>query len=199
MTAKPRAARTKLVRTLGWDRNPLRPRSDLIGRWLLPAAIAVFVGMCPVVATLTGMWVRADNAAVVHAQRTWSRVTGVLLRAAPGPAESDHGTNTWLMWTPARWSAGGQQRAGIIPAVAGSPAGSRQTVWLNTAGQVQVPPLTATQVGNRTRADTVMALAVLAALLAALRWLARRALNRRRLRDWEMEWLTVGPIWSRQG
>jgi hypothetical protein len=199
MTAKPRAAWTKSVRRLGWDGNPLRPRSDLIGRWLLPAAIAVFVGMCPVVATLTGMWVRADNATVVHAQRSWSRVTGVLLRAAPGPAESDHGTNTWMAWTPARWSAGGQQHSGDIPAVAGSRAGSRQIVWLNTAGQVQVPPLTARQVGNRARADTVMALAALAALLAALRWLARRALNRRRLRNWETEWLTVGPIWSRQG
>jgi hypothetical protein len=199
MTAMPRAVWTKLLRRLGWDGNPLRPRSDLIGRWLLPAAIALFVGMCPVVATLTGMWVRADNAAVVHAKHTWYPVTAVLLRPAPGPAQSDHGTNTWMTWTPARWSADGQQRTGEVPAVAGSSAGSRQIVWLNGAGQVQVPPLTARQVANRVRADTVMALAALAALLAGLRWLARRALNRRRLRDWEMEWLTVGPLWSRRG
>jgi len=199
MTAKPWAAWTKLVRRLGWDGNPLRPRSDLIGRWLLPAAIALFVAMCPVVATVTGVWVRADNAAVVHAKQAWHPVTAVLLRAAPGPAQSDHGTNTWMTWTPAKWNVDGQQRTGDVPAVAGLPAGSRQIVWLNRAGQVQVPPLTPRQVDNRARADTLMALAALAFLLAGLRWLARRALIRRRLRDWEIEWLTVGPLWSRKG
>jgi hypothetical protein len=199
MTAMPRAAWTKLVRRLGWDDNPLRPRSDLMGRWLLPAVIIIFVAMCPVVATVTGMRVRADNAAVVHAQRDWRPVTAVLLRAAPGSAQSDHGTNTWLTWTPARWRVAGQSRVGDVPAVAGSRAGSRQTVWLNRAGQVQVPPLTARQVGNRVRADTAMALAALAFVLAGLWLLARRALNRRRLRDWEMEWLTVGPLWTHHG
>src|SRR5262249_58858584 len=89
------------------------------------------------------------------------------------------------------------QGTGDVPAVAGSSAGTRQTIWLNRAGQVQMPPLTARQVGNRARADTLMALSALAALLAGLWWLARRALNRRRLRDWEIERLTVGPLWSR--
>lgn len=198
MTAMPRATWTKLLRRLGWDGNPLRSRSDVIGRWLLPATIALFVALCPVVAAVTGMWVRADNATVVHAKRAWHPVTAVLLQAAPGPAQSDHGTNTWITWTPARWSVDGQQRTGEVPAVAGSRAGSRQMVWLS-AGRVQMPPLTARQVGNRARTGTLMALAALAALLTGLRWLARRALNRRRLRDWEMEWLTVGPVWSRRG
>jgi len=189
----------KLTRRLGWDRNPLRPRSDLIGRWLLPATIALFVALCPLVAGLIGMSVRADNAAVVHAKLAWRPVTATLLHAVPGPAESDHGVNAWMTWTPARWSVDGHQRTGDVPAVAGSSAGTRQTIWLNRAGQVQMPPLTARQVGNRARADTLMALSALAALLAGLWWLARRALNRRRLRDWEIEWLTVGPLWSRHG
>jgi hypothetical protein len=104
-----------------------------------------------------------------------------------------------MTWTPARWNVDGRQRTGDVPAAAGSSAGTRQTVWLNWAGKVQMPPLTAIQVGNRARADTLMALSALAALLTGLWWLARRALNRRRLRDWEIEWLTVGPLWSRQG
>ncbi len=101
MAAMPRTRWTNLTRRLGLDGNPLRPRSDLMQRWLLPAAIGLFVALCPVVAGLTGMWVQADNAAVAHAKLSWHSVTAVLLRAVPGPAESDHGANTWMTWTPA--------------------------------------------------------------------------------------------------
>lgn len=198
MAAMPRATWTKLTRRLGLDGNPLRPRSDVMQRWLVPAAIALFVALCPVVAGLTGMWVRADNAAVVHAKLSWHPVTAVLLHAVPGPAESDHGANTWMTWTPARWTVDGRQHAGDVPAPAKSSAGSRQAVWLNQAGQPQMPPLTAGQVRDRAAADTLMALAALAALLTGSCWLARRALYRRRLEGWEIEWLTVGPLWSRQ-
>lgn len=199
MTAMPTRMWTRLTRRLGWDGNPLRRRSDLIEGWLLPVTIALFVALCPVVAGLTGMWVRADNTAVAHAKLTWKPVTAVLLRAVPGPAESDHGANTWMTWTPARWTADGRQRTGDVPAAAKSSAGTRQTVWLNRAGQPQLPPLTPGQVGDRAAADTLIALAGLAALLTASFWLARRALHRRRLEGWEIEWLTVGPLWSRQG
>ena len=189
MTAMPTTTWMRLARRLGWDGNPLRPRSDMIERWLLPAAIALFVALCPVVAGVTGMWVRADNAAVAHARLAWHPVTAVLLQAVPGPAESDSGANTWMTWTPARWTVDGRQHAGDVPAAARSRAGSKQTVWLNRAGQVQMPPLTPGQVGARAGADTLMAIAVLAGLLTALRRLARRALYRRRLADWEIAWL----------
>jgi hypothetical protein len=199
MTAMPTSAWTRLRRRLGADGNPLRPRSDLIARWLVPAAIVIFAALCPVVAGLTSMWVRADNTAVARAQLGWHEVTAVLLRPVPGPAESNHGANTWLTWTLAKWTFDGQRHTGDVPAAANLSTGSKQAVWLNQAGQPQVPPLTPGQVWDRAAADTLMALGGLAVLLAGSCWLTRRALYRRRLASWELEWLTVGPLWSRQG
>jgi hypothetical protein len=198
MTAMPWSAWTRLKRRLGWDGNPLRPRSYLIERWLVPAVIAVFIALCPVVVGLTGMWVRADNA-VAHPKPGWHHVTAVLLRAVPGQAETGHGENTWMTWTPAKWTLDGVRHTGDVPAAAMLNVGSKQAVWLNQAGQPQMPPLSPGQVWDRVAADALIALGALAVLLTGSCWLTRRALFRRRLRGWETEWLTVGPLWSRQG
>ena len=188
------------MRKLGLDGNPLRPRSDLIARWLVPAAIVIFAALCPVVAGVTGMWVRADNAAAVaHAKRGWQHVTAVLLRPVPGQAESGHGENAWMTWTLATWTVDGRRHTGDVPAAAMQSAGSKQEIFLNQAGQPQMPPLTAGQVWDRAAADTLIALTGLALLLTGSCWLARRVLYRRRLANWEIEWLTVGPLWSRHG
>jgi hypothetical protein len=199
MIAIPTPAWTRLMRKLGWDGNPLRPRSDLIARLLVPAAIVSFAALCPVVAAVTGMWVRADNAAVAHAKLGWRPVTAVLLRPVPGQAESGHGADTWMTWTPAEWTVNGRRYAGDVPAAARLSAGSKQAVWLNKAGRPQMPPLSAGQVWDRAAADTLIALTGLALLLTGACWLARRVLYRRRLANWEIEWLTVGPLWSHQG
>jgi hypothetical protein len=189
----------KLSRRLGMDGNPLRRRADRIEAWLVPAVVAVFLALCPAVAVGVSAWVHADNAAVQRAERSWHPVKAVLLRAAPGPAESDGGANSWTVWTQARWSVGGVQRTGAVPVPAKSPAGSTHTVWLNRAGAVQAPPASPSQVAGLADTATSLGLAALAVLLAGLTWLIRRALDRRRLARWESAWLTTGPRWSHQG
>lgn len=196
--AAPTTRWMRLARRLGCDGNPLRRRSDRIEARLLPAAIAIFLALSPLVVGVTGMWIRADNAAARHAQLSWHPVTAVLVQAAPGPEVSDNGANTWIVWTPARWTVDGRQRVGDVPAVSGSRAGSTETVWLNRAGKVQMPPLTAGQVGNLILTVASIALVVLAMLLVGLAILIRRALERRRLAAWETAWLAVGPRWSHQ-
>ena len=180
------------------DRNPLRRPADLIEGWLLPAAIAVFLAVSPLVAAAAGLWVRADNAAARHAQLSWHRAPAVLLKAAPGPEMSDNGANTWVAWTPARWTSGGKSRTGSVPAPAGTSAGSTVRVWLDRAGNARTPPLTAAQVSDRVIAATLTALSGLAVLLAIVAVLTRRLLDRRRLAGWESAWLSVGPQWSHQ-
>jgi hypothetical protein len=199
MMAAPTKLWMRLTARLGRDGNPLRRRADVIDAWLLPVAIAAFLALCPVVAAVTGAWVHADNAAARHAQRSWHRVTATLLQAAPGPEMSDNGANTWMVWTLARWSVDGRHYVGDVPAAAKSRAGSTETIWLDRAGNVRVPPLTPPQVGSRVLAASFIALAVLAVMLAGLAWLARWALDRRRLAGWETDWLAVGPRWSHQG
>lgn len=188
-----------MTRRLGLDHNPLRRRSDVIEAWLLPAVIAVFLALGPVVVVAAGAWAHAQNAAVQQAQRSWHRVPAVLLQAVPGPVMSDNGANSWTTWTPARWNAGGRPHVGQVPAVSGTSAGSTVPVWLDRAGHVQAPPLTAGQVRDRAMLAAVVGLTGLAVILAGLALVSRRLLDRRRLAGWETAWLSVGPHWSRRG
>jgi uncharacterized membrane protein YhaH (DUF805 family) len=188
-----------VARRLGFDHNPLRRRSDLIEAWLLPAVIAVFLIVSPLLVGAASAWVHNDNAAALQAQRSWHRVTAVLLVAVPGPLMSDNGANTWVMWTRARWSADGRRHVGQVPAAAGSSAGSTVSVWLDRAGDVQAPPLNALQMRDRVVLAAVVALTALAVFLTAVTLICRRLLDRRRLAGWAADWLSVGPQWSRRG
>jgi hypothetical protein len=190
---------TRLARQLGLDGNPLRRRSDLVAAWLVPAAIAVFIALCPVIYGVMGMWVHRDNAALQRAEQSWNHVNAVLLQSVPGPEQPDNGANLWTVQAPARWRFDGQTYVGSVPVPAGSQAGKSVKVLLNNAGKVQSPPLSATQVSDRIFSDTLIALAAIAVLLTGLSWGIRSALDRRRIAGWEVEWLAVGPRWSRQG
>lgn len=187
----------RITRRLGHDGNLLRRRCDVIDAWLMPIAIAIFVGLSPLVVTLAGSWMHTANASEQRAQVHWHHVPGVLLQPVPGPEHSDHGTNSWITWAPARWTEAGKQRTGEVPALAGSKQGSAVTVWLDAAGQVRMPPLTAGQAGGRMLEARVGGLAVLAGLLGLIVLATRRVLDRRRLAGWEAAWLSVGPTWSR--
>jgi hypothetical protein len=189
---------TRMTRRLGFDHNPLRRGSDVIEAWLLPVAVAAFLILGPLAVGVTGLRIHADNVAAQRAEHSWHRVPAVLLEAAPGPLMSDNGANSWLVWTPARWTSGGRAQVGNVPAPAGTGAGTTVPVWLDRAGNVQVP-LTALGARDRIVIAGAFLLAVLAALLAGLTLLARRILDHRRLADWEAAWLSVGPQWSRHG
>jgi hypothetical protein len=186
----------RLTRRPGRDRNPLRRRSDVIEAWLLPVVIIAFLALGPIAGATAGLTARADNAAAHRAQQTWHRADAVLLQAAPGPPMSDGGANTWLVWTPARWTSGGRQRLGEVPAAAGTRAGRTVPVWLDRAGNVQSPPRTAAQDRHHVMVVVSLAVAALAVLLAGLALLARWLLNWRRLAAWEAAWRSVGPQWS---
>ena len=196
MTAMPTTMWMQLGRRLGWDRNPLRRRTDLAAAWLAPVAAAVFLCLCPLAAALAGIWVRADNAAVRQADVSSVPVTAVLLRAAPGPVQPDHGANTWTVPTLARWTMDGRSHTGDVPAAAGARAGSPIPILVSRAGKLHPSPLTPAQVAERVDMAAFLVMAAIAMLLAGLTGLARRALDRRRLAAWESGWLTVGPRWS---
>jgi hypothetical protein len=198
MTATPTSMWTRLVRRLGLDGNPLRRRSDVIAAWLLPLAIMLFFALCPVIYIVTGMRVRADNAVAQRAEATWHQVEGKLLQPAAGPQQEGSGANTWTVLEPVAYVLNGKREVANVPVASDTPAGSRVPVLLNRAGKLEMPPLSAAQLDDRLFADTMVAVAALAVLLAGLAWASRRVLDRRRLAGWEAEWLAVGPRWSRQ-
>jgi len=189
----------RVSRRLGFDHNPLRRCSDVIEAWLLPAVIVVFLALVPVLLGAASAWAHAQNAAAQRAERSWHEVPGGLLQAVPGPLMSDNGANSWVTWTPARWTAGGRTHVGEVPAPAGTSAGSTVPVWLDRTGRVQTPPLTAGQVQDRATLAALVAFAALAVILGGLALLVRRLLDRRRLGGWAAAWLSVGPQWSRRG
>ncbi len=189
---------TRMTRRLGFDHNPLRRGWDLIDGWLLPAAIAAFLILGPLAATAAGLWAHAGNVAAQRADKSWHQVTARLLDPVPGPLFSDNGANSWLVWSPARWVAGGHTRTGEVPAPAGASAGTTVKVWLSRAGKVQAPPLTAAGAGNRVLIAVAFTLACLGALLTAAAVAARWVLDRKRIASWEAGWLSVGPQWSRR-
>ena len=185
---------TRLTRRLRDDHNPLRRRSDRIEVWLLPAVVAAFLVLGPLVAGLAIGQAHAANAADARAQQALHPVPGVVLAAAPGPMRH-HGTG-WLAWTAARWTAGGVTHTGQIPVGAGTSAGSRVQVWLNGAGHVQAPPLTPGLARDRVLVAASLALTALAFALAVAAALSRWGLNRRRLSGWAADWLMVERRWS---
>jgi hypothetical protein len=189
---------TRTARRLGFDHNPLRRRWDLIDGWLLPAALIAFLVLGPLAATVAGLWVHADNTAVQRADKSWHQVSAVLLEPVPGPLFPANGANSWLVWSPARWVADGRPRTGDVPAPAGASADTAVKVWVNEAGQVQPPPLTAAGARNRIMIAVLFALAGLAALLMAAAVAVRLVLDRKRIASWEAGWHSVGPQWSRQ-
>jgi hypothetical protein len=69
-------------------------------------------------------------------------------------------------------------------------------VWTDRTGQLTDSPLQPAQVAGRADMARVLAVAALAVVLLIVSWVARWALNRRRLAAWAAEWLATGPRWS---
>lgn len=187
---------TRLARRLRPDYNPLRRRSDLVQAWLVPAVIAAFLILGPLVAMGAIAVVHGHDAADWNAERSLRTVPAVVLTAVPGPMESENPADTWLTWARARWSFGGQEHVGMIPAPAGTRAEATVRVWLDRAGHVRLPPLSADTARDRVIVTTAMAVTGLAGLLACAGAVVGWVLNRRRLAAWDVGWRQVEPEWS---
>ena len=189
---------SRLARWLGVDRNPLRRGTDRVEAALRPVIIILLVAAVPVAAVAAGRW--ADHRALhrVQAQReTKHLVTAILLGNAPTTGTPDPYTSVQTTWVPARWQPPGQPpRTGEVLAVAGARQGSTVRIWIDRSGAITDPPLGHRDVvGDVCVAVGTTCLVSWLVLLAA--WtLARRALDRRRLRAWEAEWQVSGPLWS---
>ena len=187
----------RLARWLGFDRNPLRRGTDRVEAALRLVMILLVVAV-PAAAVGVGRW--ADHYAQYRAQAQMAvdhQVTAVLLRDAPAIGTPDPYTSVQTAWVPARWQPPGQSpRTGEVLALVGARKGSTVRTWIDPSGAITDPPL-----GHRVVVGDVW-LAVMATcllswlLLLAAGVLARRGLDRRRLRAWEAEWRASGPLWS---
>jgi hypothetical protein len=195
---RPFESLVRLARWLGFDRNPLRRRTDRLEAVLRLVMIILVVLAMPAASVAAGRW--ADHWVLhkVQTQRTINhQVTAVLLRDAPRTGIPDPYTSVETTWVPARWQPAGQPpRTGEVLAVAGARKGSTVRTWIDPSGAVTNRPADhRIVVGNVWLAVIVTCLGSWLLLLAA-GVLVRRVLDRRRLRAWEAEWRASGPLWS---
>ena len=196
---RPGESLARLARWLGFDRNPLRRGTERVEGALRRVMIIVMVAVVPATAVAAGRWSYHYAVHQAQAQRAVEhQVTAVLLRDAPATGTPDLYTSVQTAWVPARWQPPGQPpRTGEVLAVAGARKGSTVRTWIDASGAVTDPPLDHRVIAGDVWMAVTATLLVSGVLLLGAAALALRMLDRRRLRAWEAEWRTSGPLWSR--
>jgi len=188
-------AMTWLSRRLGWDRNPLRRRSDRVEAAVIATLLAGFLIGAPLLAIVAGRMTDANELRQQHSQRSWRQVPATLL-VSPAAIGAFGSSDAWV---PARWPAPGHRtRRGVIELDAVPAAGRPVLVWTNAAGRLTSPPLTRSAIQLDVTLAALIAPTVLAVMLLAAGGSVRLVLNRRRLADWDRAWDSIGPRWTPQ-
>jgi hypothetical protein len=189
----------RMVRRTGWGRNPLRRTSDRVEAWLTLVLVAAMAALGPWAASRAAHRVyRDDVRSTAWEMQHHAQVDAVLLQDARQDPGYDGSPPPQSVPTMAQWS--GQDATistGTIYADEGSRAGSTVRIWIDDQGLVTGPP------GRRNPSSDAATAAVLtvvgvAAGIAGIRRIIRWQLNRHRMRAWQLEWMSVGPAWSRR-
>jgi len=188
----------RCARLLGLDRNPLRRRTDWIETAIRLVMLFLLLVGVPMAAVVAGQ--QADHLALsqVHAQQVAEhQVTAVLVQQAPPTGIPDPYTSVQMTLVLARWQPpGGPPRSGQVQAPAGARVGSTVTVWIDASGAITGPPPDHREIVGDVCITAVVTGLVVSLLVLGSGTLARRALDRRRLRAWDVEWRATGPRWS---
>lgn len=196
MSTSPRTNTTKSRKWLWrWRSNPLKRRSDRIETWVGLAAAAVMAVSAPV----TGAMAADALGDGLRDRSDLRRTSAVLVENAPGSDGLSPVTSNPTVPAKVRWkSPDGHSRTGRAPVEAGTSEGTRVTVWLNEHGQPRKPPPKDGEItGESAAAGGATAVATCFAVGSGC-WLVRRRLDAVRAKNWEQEWATVGPWWTRR-
>jgi hypothetical protein len=183
----------RMLRLHRLDRNPLRRWTDRAETAVLGILIAAFAVGAPLAASAAGSLAHGIAARQQQAQDAVAhQVTATLLQ--PAPVWSGE---TGALPTDARWRApDGRVRTGPVDAPSGAAKGGVVPVWVDQSGQLTGPPLSAAEVAARVGLAEALTAGGLALALILAGWLARRALDRRRMAAWDADWLATGPRWT---
>jgi hypothetical protein len=175
---------------LGWDRNPLRRRTDRVEAAMIAGPIAVFLISAPAL-TAAGHWIGAAGMQQQRAEAAWRPVPATVQGQIPsGPA-------AWML---ARWTApDGQPRSGWIPASLADAADRSAQVWVTRTGALTGPPVRHSQIQGRIAIADLVTVLGLGLILCLAGGTGRVLLTRRRLADWNRAWRVAEPRWTRHG
>jgi hypothetical protein len=186
----------RLVRMWRPDGNPLRRTADRVEAAVVVVLIATFLCGGPLAALTAGRAAAASGFRAEQTQAGWHRVTAVLLRKAPASVHPMYQAALQPQ-APARWTApDGTPRTGRVYVPVDAAAGSTVVVWINGSGRPAPPPLRRSDVVEGIVLAVLLAAGGVAAVLAALGYVVRWALDRRRLAAWDARWAVTGPQWT---
>jgi hypothetical protein len=162
----------RLLRGRWLDRNPLRRGSDRVETVVLGALLAAFLAAAPFAAHAAGALGHDSAVRQAQAQRaSLVQVTATLLRSAP--VLTGYGSASGFA-VEARWRApDGQVKIGELFVTADVAAGHSTRIWVDRTGRLTGPPLSGNQITGRAQLAAGVAVGCLAAVLAAVGWLAR--------------------------
>ncbi|MQY33453.1 hypothetical protein SRB17_14140 [Streptomyces sp. RB17] len=192
MVTRPVRGRSLRARLWRFRRSPLRRTSDLVEAWLLLLAWVVGVLGGATAGVLAAMV--ADQG--FEEERSGRReVVAVLLEhardAVPGHADVSRASAT-VRWT----TPDGGTRTGRTTVAAHTRAGTRVPVWVNARGDLVSQPAAESDAAVRSSFAGVGAAAVTGGVAWGSAWAARALLDRRRMRQWALDWERVDTRWG---
>jgi len=84
----------------------------------------------------------------------------------------------------------------LLLAPAGAHAGSTVKVWVDASGAVTGPPPDPRVIAGDVTMSVIVTGLIASMLVLGSNALARRALDRQRMRAWDAEWRAAGPQWT---
>lgn len=190
-------AMTRLSRRLGWDRNPLRRRSDRVEAAVVAGLLAGFLIGAPILAVVAGRITDASELRQQHSERSWQQVPATLLVSPVTVVASGFGSSD--AWVPARWRAPDHRvRRGLVELGTAARAGQQVRVWTDAEGRLTGPPVSRQAIQLDVTLAALFAPAALAVVLLMTAGSARLILNRRRRAGWDRAWAAAGPRWTPQ-
>jgi uncharacterized membrane protein YhaH (DUF805 family) len=179
------------------DRNPLRRASDRLETAMLALLLIVFAAAAPFVAQAGAAWARARaHDAQLSQEASWHQVSAQVLKMTTG-VQGGGGYGELEGQAQARWTApDGKAVTGEIPVPPATAVGTMVPLWITSDGTPTDPPLQDSQVADDAAVAGTVSVIALAVLLTGSGMLARRALDKRRMAAWDVEWRTTGPSWT---
>lgn len=184
----------RFVRERRFDHNPLRRATDRIETAMLAMLVIALLAGTPFAALAAGAWAHGiAQRAQLSQQASRVQVKAVVLTvtapSATGRLLADQAQ--------ARWQApDGREVTGQVPIPPGTVAGQTIPVWTDRAGGFTTAPLLDEQVAEQTAVGQALGVIGTVCVLTVAGLLARRALTRRRMADWDADWQATGPRWT---
>lgn len=163
------------------SRNPLVRSVDRVEGWSVVIVVVALIGALFVASNVSDAVAASEKVAVEREAATLRSVQAVAI----GPGESRVQGSATVFMARVRWFDGIESQDRTIRAPHLLKAGDRIDLWVDDQGNVRSAPRTAADAEASGVGAALLLWSAMAALAGWLLYLTRRALDRRRFREWD--------------